>query len=337
MTVRNCPAVSRLIRCPALLAGICIMAASALVGEEPRAIADGSQMGVASSLGSPSCEPIRIDSPYIPVDSWVYPALWRLYALGYIDTIYLGMRPYTRASVDHMLEEAAARITDAGNEAAADEAQGIYESLQHALHFDASAPCGSDKPATRVESVYSVERAIGGTPLRDSFHLGSTIINDYGRPYEKGFNDYTGASGYATAGRFQLYARGEFQGAPSSNGYSTGLGQALAQIDFTQYFFNPTCYLNGTTCVPVRLNQLSTIPVGPIGEYRQLAHYGSLCFGELPESRNFVWQAGRLAGTRPRSGHGLLQQRRKHLFVPHQSHRTAAYSRALLHHRTVSI
>ena len=75
----------------------------------------------------------------------------------------------------------------------------------------------------RVESVYSVARGISGTPLRDSYHLGSTIVNDYGRPYSNGFNNYSGASGYASFGRFLLYVRGEFQGAPSTAGYSPAL------------------------------------------------------------------------------------------------------------------
>ena len=234
-----------------------------------------------SANAAQDCEPSLNDSPYIPVDSWVYPALWRLYALGYIDTIYLGMRPYTRSSVDHMLEEAAVRIEDTDTGSAADEAQGIYESLKHELHFDLQAPCGAHKSDTRVESVYSAERAISGTPLRDSFHLGSSIINDYGRPYEKGFNDYSGASGFASAGHYQLYVRGEFQGAPSGIGYSTGLAQTLAnQVDETQYFFNPTCYQsNGSSsCVPIPLNQLSTISTGPISSsttFRIMEAYAS--------------------------------------------------------------
>ena len=63
------------------------------------------------------------------------------------------------------------------------------------------------KPELPHRVVYCVARGISGTPLRDSYHLGSTIINDYGRPYENGFNNYSGASGYATAGRFALCAR----------------------------------------------------------------------------------------------------------------------------------
>ena len=85
-------------------------------------------------------------------------------------------------------------------------------------------PCGQYEGNTRIESVYTVARGISGTPLDDSFHLGSTIVNDYGRPFENGFNNYSGVSGYATAGRFALYVRGEFQAAPSATGYSASAG-----------------------------------------------------------------------------------------------------------------
>jgi hypothetical protein len=117
-----------------------------------------------------------------------------------------------------------------------------------------------------LESFYSAVRAISGTPLRDSYHLGSTIINDYGRPYSNGFNNYSGASGYASAGRFLLYVRGEFQGAPSATGYSSGLAGELATIDGTTDFFNPSCWLNGNSalCTPIPYNQQATIPAGPI-------------------------------------------------------------------------
>jgi hypothetical protein len=99
---------------------------------------------------------------------------------------------------------------------------------------------------------------MSGTPLHDSFHLGSTIVNDYGRPYENGFNNYSGASGYAIAGRFTLYARGEFQGAPSATGYSPALYQALATVDQT---INPITGL--------AYGNQATIPLGPIGTATQ--------------------------------------------------------------------
>jgi hypothetical protein len=214
-----------------------------------------------SDSGRPEsvCEPSVLDSPYIPVDSWVYPAVMRLYSLGYVDSVYLGMRPWTRSSLDHALEETGERIEDEEGDAgpALNEAQAIYDALIHLLRNDMQGPCLTHEGGARVESVYSVERAISGTPLRDSYHLGATVINDYGRPYEGGFSDYSGASGYASAGRFLLYARGEFQAAPSAAGYSTALTQTLAAGD--------------QDLLPIAINPATglpyiqtTIPTGPI-------------------------------------------------------------------------
>ncbi len=232
--------------CATLLAGISLFTASPIAG---------AQQGVA-----PACLPGALGSPYIPVDSWVYPAVMRLYSLGFVDNVFLGMRPWTRASVGHMIEEAADRIQDADayGEPTVSEAQGIYEALMHELRDDQEGPCLEHQGYSRVESTYTVARGISGTPLRDSFHLGSTVINDYGRPYENGFNSYSGASGYATAGRFVLYLRGEFEAAPSAIGYPLALAQELSSIDGTTYT-DPTTHLTNYF-----LPQ-ATIPMGPIG------------------------------------------------------------------------
>jgi len=112
------------------------MLAGSLLAEQPGAPEGDGQIRGDPSRPAYDCTPPLNDTPYIPVDSWVYPALFRLYSLGYLDTIYLGMRPYTRSSVDRMLEEAGARIESADSGAAADEAQGIYEALIHELQFD---------------------------------------------------------------------------------------------------------------------------------------------------------------------------------------------------------
>jgi hypothetical protein len=174
----------------------------------------------------------------------------RLYSLGYVDSTFLGLRPWTRAGVMHMTEEAANLIEDgeASGDSGATEARAISESLNLELHFDMEGPCGPHEGGARAESVYTVARGITGTPLHDSYHLGQTIVNDYGRPFESGFNNYTGASGYATAGRFALYVRAEFQGAPSAAGYSLSLSDTLSSIDeigITNY-------------------SQTTIPLGPI-------------------------------------------------------------------------
>jgi hypothetical protein len=201
------------------------------------------------------CDPSTLGSPYIPVDSWVYPAVLRLYSLGFVDSAYLGMRPWTRASLSHVLEETAALIEDADGEPGENEATDLYKALTRELRNDTEGPCLAHQGRARIESAFTVVRAMSGTPLRDSYHLGSTIINDYGRPYANGVNSYSGASGYASAGRFLLYARGEFQGAPSATGYSTSLAQALSNVDGIPF-------INPVTSLPY--NQ-ATIPLGPIG------------------------------------------------------------------------
>ena len=244
------------IHCATVLAALVLFTAHPLAAEEPSAADGSAQLGRDPSRPAPVCEPSLLDSPYIPVDSWVYPATLRLYSLGFVDTVFLGLRPWTRSSLDHILEEAGARIEDADPGPATDEAQDIYEALIHELHFDVQGPCLRHQGSSRIESIYSIERAISGTPLRDSFHLGSTVINDYGRPYTGGFNSYSGASGYASAGRFQLYARGEFQGAPSAPGYSAALVQGLASLDTTTDYFNTT--------IPLPPSLQTTMPAGPI-------------------------------------------------------------------------
>jgi len=243
-------------------------------------------VGQDASRPTFACEPSVLDSPYIQVDSWVYPAVLRLYSLGFVDSIYLGMRPWTQSSLDHALEEAGARIEDANAGPATDEARDIYEALIHELRGEMQGPCLAHQGQTRIESVYSTARAISGTPLQDSYHLGSTVINDYGRPFENGFNNYSGASGYASAGRFLIYARGEFQGAPSATGYSAALTQTLAagDADLLPIAINPA------TGLPYIQ---TTIPTGPIAtttrprvmEAYVSAHYlnHELSFGKQDE------------------------------------------------------
>jgi len=110
----------------------------------------------------------------------VYPAVMRLYALGYIDNVYLGMRPWTRASLSKMLDDTEDRLEDVDEGPITSVAKGIYDALRRELRNDTEDSCAADKGSVRIESVYSVMRGMSGTPLRDSYHLGSTIVNDYG-------------------------------------------------------------------------------------------------------------------------------------------------------------
>lgn len=186
-------------------------------------------------------------STYVPVDSWIYPALDRLHALGYLDSAFLGLRPWTRLSIAHMLQLSSDQIESDAND---DEAKTIYLAVLHEVKPDLDRTTTLQRPGTELESVFTDIRGIGGTPLRDSFHLGQTIINDYGRPYESGFNNSTGFSARAEAGRFSLYFRGEVQHAPSATGYSPTLAAFLSNtVDNIPFATNP---------------QQDTIPEGPI-------------------------------------------------------------------------
>ena len=188
-----------------------------------------------------------LGSPYVPVDSWIYPALDRLQALGYLDTAFLGLRPWTRLSILHMLQQTADKVEGDTNN---DEAREIYLAVLHEVSPEFENNFGQRAAHAEIESVYTQLRGISGTPLRDSYHLGQTIVNDYGRPYQEGFNNYTGFSAHSEAGRFALYFRGEYQHAPSATGYSPALFQYLSQnIDGIPAATNP--------------NQ-ATIPLGPI-------------------------------------------------------------------------
>ncbi len=271
----------RNVRFATVLAGLLLATYSLCASEPPAAPQSAGQSERDTKPPEPVCDSSTLGSPYISVDSWVYPAVWRLYSMGYIDHVYLGMRPWTRVSLNHMLRDLGTQIENADNYGVSTvgEAQDIYAALTHFLHYDTSMQCLTQQGGEHTESIYSVARAIGGTPLRDSFHLGSTIINDYGRPYESGFDNYSGASGYATVGRFVLYARGEFEAAPSATGYSNALAQQLASVDeTTNYYANASYFIpiynssgvvvSSTPVFPatplIPLNQLSTISLGPI-------------------------------------------------------------------------
>jgi hypothetical protein len=171
--------------------------------------------------------PNHYGSVYIPVDSWIYPAMTRLYSMGFADTMFLGMRPWTRQTVLNMLLKSRIDIVNSDNEEAQDILAKVLAELSTENPKD-GAPRGL---VYGLESGYTRLMGIGGQTLRDSFHLGQTINNDYGRPYEPGFNNITGFSTTNEWDRFSLYVRGEYQHSPSAAGYSDALSAQLSKND----------------------------------------------------------------------------------------------------------
>lgn len=185
-------------------------------GDTTRAAASGDK---ARSIGS----------PYVELDSWIYPAIERLAALGYIHDEFLGMRPWTRIECARLILEAGEAI-DSGDPIRGQAGQ-LQTGLKREFQTEVDELAGGKERVIRLESVYANLAGISGTPLNDSYHFGQTIINNYGRPYGHGFNSHDGLSGYGTAGRFSFYFRGEYQHAPSAQAYSLPVRQAIAAMD----------------------------------------------------------------------------------------------------------
>lgn len=167
---------------------------------------------------------------YVPLDSWVYPALKRLAALGYAPDEEGLAAPWTRAECLTLVKEAAdiasRHSTKVSEGAVNDDAQKLIAPLEREF---------SDEPngraQVRIESIYTRLLQISGPPLQDSYHFGQTFVNNYGRPYETGTNTVTGFSAFGTAGRFSGYFRGEYQESGGRAPYDQGVQDLLGTLD----------------------------------------------------------------------------------------------------------
>ena len=202
--------------------------------------------GVAESLSdSPLVEtdrtPAQMGSAYVPLDSWIYPLFDRLIAMGVINSAIQGMRPWTRLECARLVAEAGESLQDADPNG---EVSRAYEMLEQEFAPESTLLGGGNNRAARVESVYTRFTEISGPPLTDGYHFGQTLINDFGRPFQEGFNNVSGFSGWATAGRWVVYARSEYQHAPGGPANSTAVQSAIAAIDKNPVF--------PSTAVPAR-------------------------------------------------------------------------------------
>jgi len=172
--------------------------------------------------------PKNMGSPYVPMDSWVYPLFDRLAALGYAQSAFLGMRPWTRMECARLLEEGAERFRYGGDES---EVSRIHQALAEEFREETARLEGAPNVGISLDSVYQRTTGISGTPLHDGFHFGQTIVNDYGRPYGEGVNVVAGASAHAVAGPFTFYVRGEYEHAPSVPAVPDRARQVIQTVD----------------------------------------------------------------------------------------------------------
>jgi hypothetical protein len=170
--------------------------------------------------------PMHQGTTWVPIDSWTYAAYDRLAALGYAPSGSQNLRPWTRLEFARLLEEAGSVIPESN-----DEAKTLYKELQVEFADDSRILAGGRNIAATVDSVYTRFVGISGTPLTDGFHFGQTVVDDYGRPYQRGLNVITGFTSHAEAGPFAFYVRGEYQHAPSSPALSDAIRTATAASD----------------------------------------------------------------------------------------------------------
>lgn len=172
--------------------------------------------------------PQHMGSPYVPLDSWIYPALEKLAALGYTNNAFLGLKPWTRI-------ECAAQVSEAKDKIELEESRGdiakIELQLEQEFTYELGLLDGNSNRTATVESIYSRVVSASGPVLTDSYHFGQTIDNDFGRPYRRGTNAQLGTASWAAIGPFTLYVRGEFQRSPSAPPLSDAVRSVIASRD----------------------------------------------------------------------------------------------------------
>jgi hypothetical protein len=173
--------------------------------------------------------PQHMGSPYVPLDSWVYPALEKLAALGYVKTSFVGLKPWTRIECATQVSEAedAAEFDIGGRTGAAQ----LEQKLKQEFAYEMGLLDGKANLTASLESMYVRSVSIGGPALTDSYHLGQTVAYDFGRPFRRGSNGQVGASMWAAAGPFTIYLRGEFQHAPAAPPLSDAVRNVIALRD----------------------------------------------------------------------------------------------------------
>jgi hypothetical protein len=157
------------------------------------------------------CDSSNMASTYVPIESWIYPAIERLALAGYVQTAFAGLRPWTRMEIARLVAEAQEQQADLDPEEVPDEQMNLLRDLAREFRAELRQRDGECNHQAAIDSIDWRSTAIAGTPLTDGYHFAQTLTNDYGRPYGQGANIYTGISGHAASGPFAAYLRVELQ------------------------------------------------------------------------------------------------------------------------------
>ncbi len=183
----------------------------------------------SSDLDRPATD--RLGSTNVPMDSWIYPALERLSAMGLVPFQSVSIRPWTRVECRRQVKEAMEILSGQHghyydvSDSIKEEAMRLLPQLERELD---DADKGHE---ATLEAVYAREGTIAGPALTDGFHFGQTWWNDYGRPLQRGSSAIAGYGARATYKRLYFYSRQEMQQSPSMPGITGDRSALFYQLD----------------------------------------------------------------------------------------------------------
>ncbi len=244
----------------------------AAAGVIPAVPSPGPGQTAAIRRGKPSMDTDRNGSTFVPMDSWIYPALERLANMGAIPSQSVAIRPWTRQECRRQLRQAEDILFGFGSldtdldSVTKQEAARLLPDLERELR----EPDGTANFV--LDSVYARAGTIAGPALTDGFHFGQTWWNDYGRPLGRGTSSLEGYSIRIVGGRFFLYDRQEIQTDPGLPAVTPARAALFNQLD------NVPFEVPAAPTVPAAALILPAPAVAAYVRQRPLDLYGGVAF-----------------------------------------------------------
>jgi membrane-associated phospholipid phosphatase len=175
----------------------------------------------------------NMGSSYVPLDSWVYPAIERLEAMGYIHTAFEGAKPWAGTECARLIAEASDELSAASAEGSPEtlQVEALLAALSNEFHREVELETGGPNRSATLQSTYMRVTSASGVVLTDGYHFGQTYAYDYGRPFRRGTNFISGFSTDFTSGPVFLHLSGEFQHAPGAPALSDALREVISERD----------------------------------------------------------------------------------------------------------